>query len=150
HLRHARPPPPAAEALVRLRRGAALRRRAAPSRARAPHPPRRPPESPSRRAGYLCRAPYEWGQHVTIALASGLTDEEIARVAEGPDADGWSDDDALLLRAADELHADSRISDATWAPLSARWDTQQLIEVCMVVGQYHLVAMTLNSLGVEP
>jgi 4-carboxymuconolactone decarboxylase len=102
------------------------------------------------RSGYLCQAPYEWGQHVTIGLASGLTDDEVARVAEGPTADGWSDDDALLLRAADELHADSRIGDATWAPLAARWDAQQLIEVCMVVGQYHLVAMTLNSLGVEP
>ena len=58
--------------------------------------------------------------------------------------------DADLLRAADELHADSRIGDATWAPSPARWDEQQLIEVCMVVGQYHLVAFTLNSLGVEP
>ena len=43
------------------------------------------------RTGYLCRAPYEWGQHVTIGLAAGLTDDEIARVAAGPDADGWSD-----------------------------------------------------------
>ena len=55
-----------------------------------------------------------------------------------------------LLRAADELHADSRIGDATWAELAGRYDEQQLIEVCMVVGQYHLVAFTLNTLGVEP
>lgn len=102
------------------------------------------------RTGYLCRAPYEWGQHVPIGLAAGLTDEEIARVAKGPDDGDWSDDDADVLRAADELHADNRISDDTWAALAARWDEQQLIEVCMVVGQYHLVAMTLNSLGVEP
>jgi len=102
------------------------------------------------RAGYLCRAPYEWGQHVPIGLAAGLTDEEIARVAEGPDASGWSAPDALLLRATDELHADSRIGDATWADLADQWDPQQLIEICMVVGQYHLVAFTLNSLGVEP
>jgi len=102
------------------------------------------------RTGYLCRAPYEWGQHVVIGRAAGLTDEEIARVAAGPDADGWSPDEALLLRATDELHADSRIGDATWAALAARWDDQQLIEVCMVVGQYHLVSFALNSLGVEP
>jgi alkylhydroperoxidase family enzyme len=102
------------------------------------------------RTGYLCRAPYEWGQHVPIGNAAGLTDEEIARVARGPDDDGWPEEDATVLRAADELHADSRIGDATWAALAARWDEQQLIEVCMVVGQYHLVAMTLNSLGVEP
>jgi 4-carboxymuconolactone decarboxylase len=102
------------------------------------------------RTGYLCRAPYEWGQHVAIGLAAGLTEEEIARVAAGPDAPGWSDDEVALLRATDELHGDSRISDDTWTALAARWDAQQLIEVCMVVGQYHLVAMTLNSLGVEP
>ncbi len=102
------------------------------------------------RAGYLCRAGYEWGQHVQIAKVAGLDDDEIARVAEGPEARGWSDGDALLLRAADELHADSRISDPTWSGLAERWDDQQLIEVCMVVGQYHLVAFTLNSLGVEP
>jgi alkylhydroperoxidase family enzyme len=86
---------------------------------------------------------------VAIALAAGLTDAEIDRVATGPDADGWSDEDAALLRAADELHADARISDATWALLADRLDPAQLIELCMVVGQYHLVAFTLNSLGVE-
>jgi alkylhydroperoxidase family enzyme len=51
--------------------------------------------------------------------------------------------------AADELHDHSRISDGTWAELAAGYDEQQLIEVCMLVGNYHLVAFTLNSLGVE-
>ena len=87
---------------------------------------------------------------MTIGQAAGLTDDEIARVAAGPEADGWSPDDAVVLRAADELHADSRIGDATWAALAERYDEKQLIEVCMVVGQYHLVAFTLNTLGVEP
>ena len=102
------------------------------------------------RTGYLCRAGYEWGQLVEIARSVGITDDEIARVAPGPDAEGWSADDASLLRAADELHEHSRIGDDTWATLAARYDDQQLIEVCMTVGQYHLVAFTLNSLGVEP
>ncbi len=102
------------------------------------------------RTGYLCRAAYEWGQHVEIGRAAGLSDDEIARVADGPAATGWSAGDADLLRAADELHTDNRIGDETWGALAAAWDEQQLIEVCMVVGQYHLVAFTLNSLGVEP
>jgi alkylhydroperoxidase family enzyme len=101
------------------------------------------------RIGWLCRAEYEWGQHVIIGKATGLTDEEIVRVTEGPDAAGWSEFDATLLRAADELHHDARISDETWAALAARYDTHQLIEVPMLVGQYHLVGFTLNSLGVE-
>lgn len=102
------------------------------------------------RTGWLCHAEYEWGQHVEIARSVGLTDEEIERVVAGASADGWSPTERALLAAADELHADSRISEATWAVLAGAYDAQQLIELCMVVGQYHLVAFTLNSLGVEP
>jgi 4-carboxymuconolactone decarboxylase len=101
------------------------------------------------RTAWHCRAHYEWGQHVAFARAAGLDDDAIARVAEGPEA-GWPDDDAVLLRAADELHSDARIGDATWAALAERYDERQLIELCMVVGQYHLVAFTLNSLDVQP
>ena len=101
------------------------------------------------RTAWHCDAHYEWGQHVAIAIAAGVTEDEVARVAAGPHAPDWSNDDAVLLHAADELHADSRISDGTWAALAQRFDERQLIELCMVVGQYHLVAFTLNSLGVQ-
>lgn len=102
------------------------------------------------RTASLCGAAYEWGHHVEIGLAAGLSREEIDRVHAGPDATGWSADDAALLRAADELHRDQRIGDATWAALAARLTTEQLIEVPMLVGQYHLVAFTLRSLGIQP
>jgi len=101
------------------------------------------------RTGWNCGAPYEWAQHAPIALACGLTPEEIDRVALGPDADGWSAFEATLLTATDELHRDFRISDATWLELSATYTIEQLIELPMLVGHYHLVAMTLNSLGVQ-
>ncbi len=101
------------------------------------------------RTGHNCGSAYEWHQHVRLALETGLTEEEIDRVRRGPDDGGWDPFDAALLRAADELHGDNRIGDSTWAALAARYDDKQLIEVCMLVGQYHLVAFTLNSLGVE-
>jgi 4-carboxymuconolactone decarboxylase len=101
------------------------------------------------RTAWNCRAHYEWDHHVAIGRSAGLSDDEIARVAEGPDADGWTAAEAALLRAADELHDHDRIDDATWATLAADHSTAQMVEVCMVVGQYHLVAFTLNSLGVQ-
>lgn len=101
------------------------------------------------RTGWRCASPYEWGQHVIIGRQCGITDGEIERVKAGPDAPGWDDFDAALLGAADELHDDHCIGDATWATLAARYDERQLVEVPMVVGHYHLVAFTLNSLGVQ-
>jgi alkylhydroperoxidase family enzyme len=101
------------------------------------------------RTGWNCRAEYEWGQHVVIGKQVGISDAEIERIARGPDAPGWDAFEAVLLRAADELHRDSRIGDATWSALSRRYDTQQLVDLIFTVGQYTLVSMALNSLGVQ-
>ena len=101
------------------------------------------------RAGWLCRSEYEWTQHHGIGLLCGLSEEEIDRIAAGPDADGWSDFDRAQLRAVDELVGDSFISDSTWAELSQRYDTQQMIDLIFAVGQYQVVSMALNSLGVQ-
>ena len=101
------------------------------------------------RTGWRCRAEYEWGQHVVIGKAAGLTDEEIERITVGPDDAGWGAFDALLLRAVDELHDDYNISDDTWRGLGERYDTQQLMDLVFTVGQYTLVSMALNTFGVR-
>jgi 4-carboxymuconolactone decarboxylase len=101
------------------------------------------------RTAWLCDAEYEWGQHVALGRQAGLSEGEIERVKDGPGDPAWSGDEAVLLRAADELHGDACISDETWASLAARYDQPQLIEIPMLVGHYHLVAFALNSLGVQ-
>ena len=101
------------------------------------------------RTGYNCASEYEWGQHVRLSEGLGIAREDILRVAAGADAPGWSAGDATLLRAADELHAQAKISDATWSALSERYDERGLLEITMLVGHYHMVAFALNSAGVE-
>jgi len=101
------------------------------------------------RIGWLCRAEYEWGQHVLIGKRAGLSDAEIARIAEGPEAPGWTPFEAALLRAVDELHEDACITDATWAALKTRYDTAQLMDLVFTIGNYTVVSMALNTLGVR-
>jgi alkylhydroperoxidase family enzyme len=98
------------------------------------------------RIGWLCQAPYEWGEHVLVAKHVGVTSEEIERLIRGSAAPGWSEHDQAILRAAEELFADAMISDATWATLSKRLDERQLIELPIVIGQYQVVAYYQNSL----
>ena len=101
------------------------------------------------RIGWLCEAEYEWAQHVLIGKEAGLTAEEIDRIKAGPNARGWSEADKLLLQATDELRKDAFITDATWNGLSQHFDTKQLMDVVFAVGQYNLVSMALNTLGVQ-
>jgi alkylhydroperoxidase family enzyme len=111
--------------------------------------PVRPRELAILRVGWLCQSEYEWAQHVRIARQVGFTDDDITRIARGPDADGWTEDERAVLRATDELHEDAFVTDETWAELAQTWSTEQLIDLVFTVGQYHLVSMALNTLGVQ-
>ena len=101
------------------------------------------------RIGWLCKAEYEFGQHTIVGKGAGLTDEEILRITRGPDEPGWSEPEAALLRAADELFHEAIIADATWKILSRHYDEKQLMDVVFTVGQYNMVSWMLNSFGVQ-
>lgn len=101
------------------------------------------------RVATLRACEYEWLQHIVIGSDVGITDEEIDRVRGGAQADGWEPLEAALLRAADELIADAKVSDATWAALSESLTTEQLMDVVFTVGGYDLLAMALLSFEVE-
>ena len=101
------------------------------------------------RVGWLRQAGYEFGQHRRIGLDIGLTEAEVEAVAEGADSPLWSDQDRLLLRAADELFAEQCLGDDTWAGLAAAFDTRQIMDLHFTYGNYTIVSMVLNSLGVQ-
>lgn len=101
------------------------------------------------RVGWLCGAPYEWGEHVIVARRVGLSEAEIDRVTRGSAAEGWSEGEQAVLKAVEELHADAMITDATWAELARHFDERQLIELPMLVGHYHMTAFVQNALRIQ-
>jgi alkylhydroperoxidase family enzyme len=97
------------------------------------------------RAVLGCGSDFEWGEHVEHAHDAGLDDAAIDRVVDGPDAPGWSANEAALLRAADELVADFDVADSTWVVLADHYDRAQLTEIPFVVGQYVMLSMVANT-----
>jgi 4-carboxymuconolactone decarboxylase len=95
-----------------------------------------------------CQSAFEWGHHVVFAQAAGLSDEEIARIPLGPDRPEWSEEDRLLLRATDELHAHQDLTDETWSSLRKTYSDAQLVEIPFVVGQYTMLSMVASATGV--
>jgi hypothetical protein len=84
-----------------------------------------------------------------LALSASINEQELKAVTVGSTHSDWSDWDATLLRAAEELHNGALISDETWEKLSKRYTKRQMMETVFTVGQYNMVAMYLNSLGVQ-
>ncbi len=101
------------------------------------------------RTGWRCRSQYEFSQHAVIALRCEISADEMQRTKLAVADGAWSDDDAALLNAADELHDEACISDGTWRRLAARLTDQQLLDVIFTVGNYHIVSFALNSCGVQ-
>jgi alkylhydroperoxidase family enzyme len=102
------------------------------------------------RTAWNCGCWYEWVQHAGLAPSRGLTAAVVEAIPEWRASGAFSPRQRHLLEAADELHGNRVITDATWAPLAAELRETQLIELCFLVGHYEMLAMTLNSLGVQP
>ena len=101
------------------------------------------------RIAWLRRGEYEWAQHVRMARKAGLSDEEVDAINAGPDSPVWGPRDAALLRAVDEFANDHVVSDGTWKRLAEDFDRQQLMDLVFTIGAYDMLAVAMNSLGLQ-
>lgn len=71
------------------------------------------------RVAHARRSAFFWGEHIRIAIAGGLSEDDIAGLARGnTEFDGV---DGLVLEATDEMLADGRVRTTTWNTSSTNW-----------------------------
>ena len=94
---------------------------------------------------------YEWGVHaVAFGRPLGLDERQLASTVRGAwSEDCWDAEQASVFRLADELHAHSAISEELWAVLRERFGDEQLIELIVTAGWYHVIAYLCNGLHVQ-
>jgi alkylhydroperoxidase family enzyme len=101
-----------------------------------------------------CGSEYEWGVHVAFFGARvDLTEvEQVSLVHGGPHDPCWSQAEAALLVAVDELLDRCDLSDATWAALRAHLSETAVLEVILLTGFYRTVSMVTCALRlpIEP
>ncbi|OBG80540.1 4-carboxymuconolactone decarboxylase [Mycobacterium sp. E802] len=100
------------------------------------------------RVGHLRDCEYELQQHRRLARSRGVDEKTQARIFEGPDADGLTDRQRVLITATDEFVVTRSISAETWAALAAILTKQQIIEFCLLASQYDGLAATMTSLRI--
>lgn len=77
--------------------------------------------------------------HLSLGSSVGLSDEELASLAEWREAPHFDETDRLVLRYADSLTVDNRVDDELWDALAVRFNTRELFELCFSVGLAALV-----------
>jgi alkylhydroperoxidase family enzyme len=99
-----------------------------------------------------CGCEYEWGVHAAFyGERVGLTEDQLTATASQRAENGtWAPHEALLIDLVDELHDTASVKDETWQGLAAHYAPDQLVELIVLVGQYHLVSYLANALHVEP
>mgnify|MGYP003311741435 FL=1 len=101
------------------------------------------------RTAWLTQSANIWATHASRALEAGLTQDEIRRVAQGPN-DGWNEFEAILIGLADELFRNSSVTDFTWEHLATEYSTQNLVDAVVTVAEITTEAILFNSLGIQP
>ena len=94
----------------------------------------------------LCDEVYEKTHHEHISHNAGLSDSDIAAAESG--GSGLAPFEQTLMKAAEELVRDQRISDTTWDSLAQRYSKEQLMEVVGLVGAYTAMAMIMKTFGI--
>ena len=101
------------------------------------------------RVGWNSQSEYEWSEHVGPVGGARKMGLPIERATMGPDAPGWDQFEANLLRFADEMYRDAVVSDRTWNALKEQYDDRLMIDATITAANYRMVSMALNILGVQ-
>jgi 4-carboxymuconolactone decarboxylase len=101
------------------------------------------------RVAHLRNSEYELQHHRKMGRRRGLDDQTQAKIFAWPDmAEGLTPRQQVLLSATDEFINDRSISAEVWQRLSSHLDRRQLIEFCMLAGQYDSLAATMSALDI--
>jgi 4-carboxymuconolactone decarboxylase len=99
------------------------------------------------RVAHLRACAYELLHHRRLGRLHGLNEETQNRIFAWPDAsDGLTPRQQALLSATDEFVNNRSVSDDTWQQLARHLDRRQLIEFCMLAGQYDGLAATMATI----
>lgn len=104
------------------------------------------------RVAHLRGSEYELQHHRVLGRRRGLDDQTQELIFAWPhtpaDLGRLTDRQRALLRATDEFILNRTLSAEVWKQLSHHLDRRQLIEFCMLAGQYDGLAATMSALEI--
>jgi len=97
----------------------------------------------------VCGSLYEYTQHVPIAKAAGLSDEQIAAIDSWEQAKCFNEVERLVLHFTDEVARNVKGSKTTLEALQKHLGPGEIVELIMAIGFWGMVARILETTEVE-
>jgi len=97
----------------------------------------------------VCNSLYEYTQHVPIARAAGLSDDQIAAIDNWESAQCFNEIERLVLRLTDEVAQNVKGTHTTLEALKKHLGPGEIVELIMAIGFWGMVARVLETTEVE-
>jgi alkylhydroperoxidase family enzyme len=98
---------------------------------------------------YELEQPYEVSHHTEAALRAGVPPGKVAAVAPGGPLDSLTPAERCAVEFARQVAHTRSCDDATFQRLQSLFSTEQIMDLVLTTGWYHLCAVVLGSLQVE-
>ena len=100
------------------------------------------------RGAQLMRSEYEWAQHLRMARAAGVREDQIAALADWRRSAAFDEKEKAALALAEDV-TNGRVSDAVYAQARKHFDAHDYVELAIVASFYAMVGRMLDAMGIE-
>lgn len=103
------------------------------------------------RGAQISGATYEWAHHLRMALAAGVSDQQIDALGTWPEAPHFDAQERAVLQLAEEITRGPGASAQTIDQLRQQgFAEESLVELVLTASFYVCVGRLLHSLAIEP
>jgi AhpD family alkylhydroperoxidase len=98
------------------------------------------------RVAQLTRTAYEWVAHRPMAIQCGVSEQQLDALHRWNESGVFDDEQREVLALTDAMTNELDVPDEVWAPLAARYQPDELIELVLTAAYYSCVSRTLRAL----
>ena len=99
--------------------------------------------------GHATRSAYEVAHHQSHGLKAGLSEEQLAAVADFESSDLFDETEKAVMRLAAESTLRVDVSEETWRAAAAHLTDRQMVELSLSVAWYNSGVRVMGLLGID-
>ena len=98
----------------------------------------------------LNRAPYEFMQHAPVALAEGVSQQQLDALADWPGSPHFTPREQDVLAYARAMTLQVQVPQAVFDAVRSHFSDREVVELTATVAAYNMVSRFLEALQIEP